>query len=211
MRRLFIHARSKIAVTLPKKLVDMLGGKGKVAIVSTIQYLHSQKDIARTLKGAVAAGPVLGCSMVRSRGVDCFLYVGSGLFHPINIRMTTGKDVFTYDPETRQSGKVSDADVERIVKKKRGAMIRFLSSERIGILVSLKEGQDRMKEAQALRKSLSDEGKHPYIFVFSTLDPAGLEAFPYIEVFVNTACPRIAEDDLPRPAVNIDDIRSISL
>jgi len=46
-----------------------------------------------------------------------------------------------------------------------------------------------------------------------TLDFAALEDFAFVEVFVNTACPRLGFDDAPRafrPVLNLTDLRSCS-
>jgi diphthamide biosynthesis enzyme Dph1/Dph2-like protein len=45
--------------------------------------------------------------------------------------------------------------------------------------------------------------------VADTLDFAGLENFPFVECFVNTACPRIGYDEwenLRKPIINADDV-----
>ncbi len=60
-----------------------------------------------------------------------------------------------------------------------------------------------------IKKKLSQlekkyKNKRFYKFVFDTLDYSQLENFPFIECWVNTACPRIF-DDL-RSIINIQDI-----
>ena len=50
--------------------------------------------------------------------------------------------------------------------------------------------------------------KQVYIFVGDILNYADMENFPFIEVWINTACPRIGYDDvtsMPKPLININD------
>ena len=67
-----------------------------------------------------------------------------------------------------------------------------------------KKGQGRMQDALKLKKELKD--KNVFIFMFETLDFNSLENFPFIDVWVNTACPRIMDDweKINKPVVNID-------
>ena len=82
-------------------------------------------------------------------------------------------------------------------------MVKFYSSKNIGILVSTKTGQNRFKDAVNLKKKLKD--KDCYLFAADIIDLNQLENFPFIECWVNTACPRIADDRTG--IVNIDEIR----
>ena len=70
--------------------------------------------------------------------------------------------------------------------------MKFLSSKNIGILVSIKPGQYNLKKAFALKKKLRD--KKCYIFLSDNIGAEQLENFPFIECWVNTACPRIADN-----------------
>ena len=44
------------------------------------------------------------------------------------------------------------------------------------------------------KKKLKD--KNCYIFLADTVNPAEFENFPFIESWVNTACPRFADDNV---------------
>ena len=66
--------------------------------------------------------------------------------------------------------------------------MNFLNSKKVGILVSLKPGQERLKEALKLSKKLEKEA---YLFLFNNISPAEFENFPQIGSWVNTACPRL--------------------
>jgi len=79
-------------------------------------------------------------------------------------------------------------------------LMKFYSADNIGILVSTKPGQNNLKEAIELKKKLK---KNCYIFVSDMINEAELENFPFIQAWVNTACPRIEGKNI----VNAEDIQ----
>ncbi len=209
MKTLFIHAKSNEEI-LPavKKALKQL--PKKIGLVTTIQHRHKLKDAKKLLekhkKTAVIAGTVLGCDVSAAKRiekkVDAFLYIGTGEFHPLGIALETKKKVIIANPSSNAVSKVKKEDIENIKKKRKGSYLKFLTSKNIGILVSTKPGQNKLKEALALKKKLKD--KNCYIFIADEIIPEQFENFPFIECWVNTACPRIA--DSAKRMVNIDDI-----
>jgi len=71
--------------------------------------------------------------------------------------------------------------------KERGHLIEFY--EKIGIIISLKPGQNNFYLAKKLKDLLEKEGKKVFLFLFD--DVNNLEDFNFIELWINTACPRI--------------------
>ena len=128
-----------------------------------------------------------------------------------NMTLNINKDVFCYDPIHAIMSKIDTAEVERYNKKRKGAYLKFLEAEEIGILVSLKPGQNSFKKAVELKKQL--KGKNCYIFAFDTLDFSQIENFPFIECWVNTACNRILDDydKFTKPLVDMADIERMEL
>jgi 2-(3-amino-3-carboxypropyl)histidine synthase len=155
---------------------------------------------------------VLGCDFSAAQEIqdkiDSFLYVGTGMFHPIGIFYGTKKKLIIANPITNEVKEMTEEDIDKIEKKKKGALLRFISSKNIGVLVTTKPGQNRLKEALKLKDELKD--KNVYILLADTLDFRELENFAFIDCFVNTMCPRIGMDDtirLEKPIINIEDIR----
>lgn len=203
MKILFIDAKSDADIKIPKEQLAKL--PKKIGIATTIQHLHKIKDVQKQIPGSIIAGQVLGCSAeaaesVKSK-VDAFLYIGSGEFHPLEIAYETKKEVFCFNPSSKKLSKISRADVEKHEARKRTSLIKFLSADKVGILVSTKPGQNRMNDAEKLSKR---KDKEYFLFAFDTLNELDLENFPFIQCWVNTACPRIA-DKKPN-IINIDDI-----
>ena len=203
MKTLFIGAKSRVDLKLSKEQIAKL--PKKVGILTTIQHLHKINDVQSQLKGSVLGGQVLGCdasAAVKIKNkVDAFLYIGSGEFHPLEIAIETGMEVFCFNPFTKKMSKIGKAEIKKYKKKNQVSLIKFLSANRVGILVSAKPGQKNMKAAKELAKR-SD--KEYFIFAFDTLSELDLENFPFIQCWVNTACPRIADS---KPSIiNITDI-----
>jgi diphthamide biosynthesis enzyme Dph1/Dph2-like protein len=111
--------------------------------------------------------------------------------------------VFVANPASGNASKIDKKDVEKIKSRKKGAYLKFLTAKNIGILVSTKPGQDKLKQARQLKNKLKN--KNCYIFIADEIDMSQLENFPFIEAWVNTACPRIS--DKAKGMVNIDDIK----
>ncbi len=218
MKTLFIEAKSSKKISLPKELIASL--PKHVALFTTVQFIDNSKSIIKQLKKAnidveiirpdhcVYDCQLLGCSIKRfEKDVDAFLYVGDGEFHPKALMLKNEKPVFVYNPFSDKHFKLDKEEVEILKKKQKGAMLKFLTSKEIGILITTKPGQYNMKAAENLKKNHAD--KNFYLIVADTIDFNSLQDFPFIECFVNTACPRIGYDDsikLPKPVINVEEI-----
>jgi len=225
MKLMFVEARYKTLISIEKHVLKL---PKRIGLVTTVQFIGQLKKIQSALekqdkmvflgtgKHTVYQGQVLGCDVDAAvsveKNVDAFLYIGSGLFHPTAISLKTKKDVFTFNPLTEKFGMVDRKEAEKINKKRKGALIKFLSSKEIGIIVTTKPGQEQLKKAIELKKRFKD--KNFYFLIFDTIDFGQLENFPFIECFVNTACPRIALDDsiqLNKAIINLEDITKIAV
>jgi len=210
MKTLFIEAKYAKPVRLSSSVMGKL--PSKIGLVSSIQFLGHLPLIKRSLlkkedkeihynknkiKKIIIGGQILGCNAKSAEKiqnkVDAFLYIGDGQFHPIAVSLATEKPVFQYNPITDQFKKIETETIERYKKRKKGALLKFLDAETVGILVSTKKGQ-----CYNIKKLTNLEKKYPkkrfYTFITETIDYNQLENFPFIEAWVNTACPRIEED-----------------
>ena len=89
-------------------------------------------------------------------------------------------------------------------KRKKGMISKFLMAKKVGILVSIKPGQfhpkiyaglkEKIEYANRIRNKIKN--KEAYIFVGDNFDLNELENFRDIEVWINTACPRIEGKNL---------------
>ncbi len=129
MKTLFIHAKSELDV-LP--VVRKVKERKRFGLVTTIQHLHSLKDVQKILPDSVVGGQVLGCDVSAAKKisdkVDAFLFIGSGQFHPLQIVRETGKDVYCADPYTGTVRIIGKPDVEIWQRRVRGAFLKFMNA-----------------------------------------------------------------------------------
>ena len=143
----------------------------KIGIVTTAQHLHMidlageilEKhgfDTSVTTGGPrlAAAGQLLGCnsSAAKKLRVDGFLYIGTGLFHPLTVALSNDKPVACLDPH---SGIVSIADPKPFLKQRYAAITTARDAKRWAILFSNQIGQKRIELAESVQKLLKKEGK----------------------------------------------------
>lgn len=200
METLFIEAKSDLDLT---KVLKKIKVKGRAGLVTTAQHLDKLKEAKKIIPNSVFGGQVLGCDVSAAEkiknDVDFFIYVGTGAFHPLGVALKTGKEVLVANPLTNNISKISKKDIEDYKKRMKGKYLRFLSAKKIGILVSTKPGQYQLEKAFKLQEILE---KPSYMFLANNFSEKELENYPDIDIFINTACPRI---DFKK-VINIEDI-----
>jgi len=177
----------------------------KVGLVTTVQHVHMLEAVAGYLgkKGFECVvergsprtpfpGQVLGCSFeaARQTGADEILFVGTGLFHPLGVRLATGARVIALDPYTGTAGEV---DADRLLRKRYARIEKARDAESIGIILSLKSGQMRREMAE----KLAGLSQNAYVITLREVTPDSLMNLGF-DCYVNTACPRLAYDDQVR-------------
>ncbi|MDO8481293.1 MAG: diphthamide synthesis protein [Nanoarchaeota archaeon] len=219
---LLIPAYSKEEVVLPSEILDTLSPYKSIAIFAAVQFIKLENLLAQlkekgiktiTTHGKRTSGKfqILGCDCYHESfeedvfEADAILYVGDGLFHPKALLLAQRKPILLFDPIAKTLKTISLKHLEAQEKKYKGNLLRFMNAKTIGVLVSTKPGQSYLNNALLLKKK-SD--KEVFIFVDDTFNYANMENYPFIDVWVNTACPRIGFDDvtaMPKPLININD------
>lgn len=220
MKTLFIEARSDIEISLSRAAISKL--PENIALFTTTQHIHKINVVKKQLENAGKKvnliqgkhskhkGQILGCDVLHlklDKKIQAFLYIGTGEFHPKELMLEEEKPVYVFNPESKKFYELSKKSVEPIRKRKKGDYLRFLKSDKIGVLVSQKPGQYNLKQALKLKQKYKN--KQFYFLLFDTIELNELENFPFIQCFVNTACPRIAYDDaarLQKPIINIEEV-----
>lgn len=215
MKIKFIPAEFIGPIELDKKALDYLRKEKlkKVGLYAAVQFVHQLEKIQLQLdrlgigwvtskpRRTEAVGQVLGCdvdphslklSSEEMKSIDVFLYIGDGKFHPLAL-LYAGKDVICYDPLAHHITVLNHDLIEKIEKRKKGALLKFYSAQKIGVVITTKPGQQQLKMAFKLEEKYPE--KKFYFFVDNTISYGQLENFPFVEVWVNTACPRIGLDD----------------
>ena len=145
---------------------------------------------------------VTGCNFscirdAEQKGVESFLFFGSGVFHALGIALSTEKKVLAYDfimNELRDMKKIK----EKVLKQRYAKILNSMNKNIFGIILGAKRGQKRLKIAKRAEKMIKNRGKKAYILALREFSPEALMHYADIEVFVNTACPRITIDDALR-------------
>ena len=193
----------------------------RIGIVTTAQFQNKTKEIIQYLENnnkkifidkikQKNEGQLLGCDQGAAvkiqDNVDAFLYIGSGDFHPLGVAMNTNKDVFLFNPVTSVFSKFDNNEIEKYKKNKKIKYTKFLHADNIGIMVSVKPGQYSYRKALEIKDKLEKRGKNAFIFVFDTLDANEMENFPFIDFWISTACPRIADDKDKKNVIDMGEL-----
>jgi 2-(3-amino-3-carboxypropyl)histidine synthase len=209
-----MHAKKYVEIEpVLEKALPLL--KGKVGVITTINFLHLMKDVQKFLEKnnikSEILGQILGCNIkvTENSDADTILFFGDGLFHPKAMPAKKGKqqNVVIANPVSNIARNLTKEEMSAFEKRRTAGLTRFYSSNNIGVLTTLKPGQEQVKASLELKKKFPD--KNFYILVFDDLNWNSLEDFPFVECFVNTMCPRIAYDDymkLPKPTIDYLDL-----
>ena len=162
---------------------------------------------------------ILGCDAYHDSfeediisSTDATIYIGDGYFHPKALMISqiyegkAIKPVIIWNPVLDKMEIISVDDIKQQINKTKANLKKFVAANTIGILVTYKPGQQYLPAAQRLKKKLESQGKKAYIFVDDDIQLNLLENYPFIDAWVNTACPRIGTDDITTinlPLINL--------
>ena len=202
MKIMFIEAKKKQLIDINSINLNIL--PNKLFLAYSIQYKSLAEKIKKKLEkiGKKVTGfkQVLGCTKLKT---DCpLLLVGSGEFHALQLALQ-GNTVYILGGDG--INKLNEQEINKIKAKRRASLSKFLASNKIGILVSTKPGQEALKKALILKKKLEKKGKKADIFIADNINIGELENYS-IESWVNTACPALTFDSR---VVNIDEIKTL--
>jgi len=205
---IFVDARSRMDVLgSVRSSIGLLDGYNKIGLVTTTQHLHLLNEVADFLEqngkeilmeegSGTTMGQVLGCnfSSIKDIKADAFLYIGSGNFHALGIKLFTDKPVIVADPYLGEARRI-DEIADRILRIRSARIAKAMDAKRFGIIVSSKKGQFRLELAKQLKNMLKEEDREGFILLLDDLSPSTLMPFMDLDAFVMTACPRVAIDD----------------
>jgi 2-(3-amino-3-carboxypropyl)histidine synthase len=190
----------------------------ELVLATTVQHIHQLDSMKKILEedgktvfigeGTLAhhAGQVLGCDANAVTSVmdksQAIVFVGDGQFHSLAIE--TEKPVYVIHP---QSGTLEHLNekMERLKKKRKGAILKSLEAKVFGILVSTKPGQFNPRAAQSIKTDLEKLGFSAQILVSNEISSLALNNFMSFDCYITTACPRISDDTqmFGRPVLNL--------
>ncbi len=236
MKLTFLKAKFGVEFEVPKDFVKTLhkvfdkGETKNLAVFSSVQFRENYAEVEKLLKKegftcetsqpfrTSLMGQMLGCDSYKDSlkldlsGIDGFVYVGDGYFHPNALLLAQEyeeniKPVILMNV-VQQIVEVIDKDhIKDYLKKRKVCLAKYYTSEIIGVFVTTKWGQEYKESALKLREMYPE--KEFYYFVGDNFLDMEMENFPWVECWVNTACPRIGQDDVVRhkkAVINIKDI-----
>lgn len=205
---LFIEASSSSDVVAP--INDALGKLDDdvkvIGLITTAQHIHKLNEMIDLIKEkgydvkvesgkGTSPAQVLGCNFtsIKNLDVDVIVYVGSGDFHALGVKLFTKKPVILADPFTGLSRDIEEF-YDKILRVRFARITKASSAKSFGIIVSSKKGQLRFDLAIKLKKLIKEHGFDAQILNMDFIAPDRLLPFD-LDAFVMTACPRIAIDD----------------
>jgi 2-(3-amino-3-carboxypropyl)histidine synthase len=211
MEKLFLEFRKKVKGKEDFSELDVFNGK-KISIAGTIQYIDLIPPIKKYLeknknkvflkKGAFYEGHVIGCNpSAFDLKADILILLADGKFHGMNNALILDREIFVFNLNKLE--KISLEDLKKQKQKTKAKKVKFLSSDKVGLIVSTKQGQN-LKNFKELAKRIEKLKKEVYIFETDNINISELENFPNIQLWINTACYGLGLDD-PR-IVNLQDI-----
>ncbi len=203
-----------------RKEFNKLENYKSIGLLTTVQFIDNLSIIKEFLESngkkaeigkskRLYDGQILGCDVAAAqaveRKVDCFLFMGSGKFHPIGL--ATKKPIFALDVEKQKIDKIN---AEKFMKQSLVAKELAKDAHVFGILVSTKPGQMNLKLAERIKDKIEKSGRKAHLLVLDEIKPEKLEGLQ-LDALINTACARIADDRalFKKPLLNPDEAEEI--
>jgi 2-(3-amino-3-carboxypropyl)histidine synthase len=225
----YVEARATVSVAeVLEKAVPLLKKYSKIGLATTVQHIQTLDEVrdilVRAGKTVVVGdagrmpypGQVIGCdySNVRSvaNNVDVFLFIGGGRFHALGIAASTSKPTMIADPYSNRVTSITEK-AHRMLKQRWVCIEEAMHAKTFGVLIGLKLGQKRLEEALKIKEIVEKNGKKALLFAAREISPESLMAFPSVDAFVNTACPRIsleAPEKFLKPVLTINEFMVVA-
>ena len=207
----YVEARAKISIKEAlAKAVPYLESWSKIGLVTTVQHVHQLDEAKNILRNAGKTvfvgdadpvkypGQVIGCDFSNAQSVsekvEAYLFVGGGRFHDMGVALATGKPTIIADPYEKRAYPIH-GEVRRVIKQRWGNISEAKKAKSFGVLISLKSGQMRLRDAINIKEKLEQNGLNATLLALKEVTSNGLMPFPGIDAFINTACPRLSLDD----------------
>ncbi len=189
MKKLFLPAKSKLNIDKHKLFKSFEKLPNNIAVVYSVQYEKQAREIRKLLKSkynVTKFAQVLGCSKPNfPNSTKAVILIGDGKFHAISLASETKLPIYLYEGD--KLIKISDKEINDLEKRQKAVYLKFLNSNKVGILVSTKFGQQNIAKAFYLKNKLD---KNSYILIGDLISASEFENFG-LDVYINTACPRL--------------------
>jgi 2-(3-amino-3-carboxypropyl)histidine synthase len=210
----YIPVRDQISFDpIIKKLIPLLPANGCIGLTTTTQYIDSLNSARDFLEHAgftvkigegcgktPEPGQVLGCEFCNSTQIakecDVIVFLGTGLFHPLGIALSTKIPVLAADPATNEITPL-DKMARQTLAVRVAQMHRFKSTQKVAVILGVKLGQMNTGEANKALSLLEKHGRQAFLLTLREINSVQLLNFTEADGFVISACPRVVIEDGP--------------
>lgn len=176
-----------------------------IGLVATAQHLMNLHELENFLDDMEinivikGEGQILGCHIENIRdlssNVDGIISLHAGFFHTRGLLLSTSLPILQLDPFTGEIVFFSNEERNKLIRKRHAIISLARSADVWGILGSSKLGQYHPNQSRKAEEMLKDQNKFGVSVVAENLSYQYLANFPWIDAWVDTACPRLAVDD----------------
>ena len=203
-----------------KKAIPLLRGHKRLGLVTFAQHLQELKPAKEKLETAgfevrvgkknnlLFGSQIFGCDFSTvypmKDDVDALCFLGESEFHAVGLALAIGKPTYMLDPYLEEVTDMGEAAEER---RKRAilAVYKALDAKTFGVITGIKEGQKMLGRTRWIVNRLEMQGRKVEQFAMRDITPQNLAPYRDIDVFIQTACPRISIDGFTfdRPVLSI--------
>ncbi|MEE9585929.1 MAG: diphthamide biosynthesis enzyme Dph2 [Nitrososphaerales archaeon] len=203
-----------------QKSIPTLKKYRRLGLCTVSQHLHKLDSAKKALeaegfevyvgkgKERLLDGQILGCRFypafnIRDK-IDALVFLGQSRFHPLGAALATGRPTFMLDPYLQTVEDVTE-QAEKWWKRAVLQLYKAVDAESFGVIIGLREGQMMLQRALQIKKRLLEHGKEVQMITLREVTEDRLALFRNIDVFIQTACPRISVDGetFSRPILSI--------
>lgn len=179
---------------------------GLLYTINFFDFVRQSKNILKQNFKLVYESQITGCSFgsLPKTKVDAFVYIGDGLFHPLNfvkeqinlvferekIFPTTNQleKIYLFNPFSPSFSELSKKEIEAQINALKARWFNFNNAKVYGIVTSIKPGQIDLEKAVAIKKVLEQEKKRAFLFLGDNLSLEEFQNFN-IDFWILVACP----------------------
>ena len=173
----------------------------KIFLTATAQHLHSLVRLKSFLEDKefeiVDESQILGCHIGTLRSkveFDGIISLHAGNFHTHGILLNSSKPILQVDPYTSKISLHPFKERERIIKQRLGIITKVKVANNWGIISSTKIGQYNPSLIDIVEKTLLENSKLFFTITSENINIEVLSNMTWVDVWVNTACPRLIDD-----------------
>jgi len=226
-RNIFVDIKDDVSFhEVVNKSIETIRRFRHIGLVTMSQHLHMLDAVRRQYeemgfqvsigdgKGQLRKGQVFGCEFYPAFNikdlVDAFVFLGQSPFHAVGVAISTGKPTFMLDP---YRGVIEDmaALSEEMMKKRYLALALARDAQRFGMIVGLREGQVSIRRMRELKRALEERGRSVQMIAMRNITNDNLQSFRGIDVFIQSACPRVSMDGytFDRPVLSVPEAQAL--